>query len=199
MATQLRPLPLVVTPGADAQKYYPSLDPTLPDAEWKKRVQEALRRVFDFAYQDNGQAGPIAQYAIGAGTVVVPVQTTAISNVPGAQITLPRAGNWVVVGSFTFSVEGAGDVDVVFNGFLFVAGLKGQLPATELVEPPVLQKGNAKLKVQSQPTIVTVSQAWRVTVEADATAKLQVAKASGTGTSKCDGANSAIAAAWTGA
>ncbi|HEY5990851.1 MAG TPA: hypothetical protein VIV12_31315 [Streptosporangiaceae bacterium] len=199
MATQLRPLPLPLTPGTESQKYYPSLDPTLPDAEWKKRVQEALRRIFDFAYQDNGQAGPLSAYALGNATVSVPVQTTAIANVPGAQIMLPRAGNWIVVGSFTFSVEGAGDVDVVFNGFLFVAGLKGQLPATELVEPPVLQKGNAKLKVQSQPTIVTVSNVWRVAVEAGATAKLQVAKASGTGTSKCDGANSAIAACWTGA
>lgn len=174
------------------QAYYPALDSSV-----SATVRQAFRRAFDNIYKIAGQLLSTGVYAHGNATVQIPV-APEVANVPGCQITLARAGLWSITGAFTIDVKDAGDVGSLFTGSLFVSGLVAAAPASQINKPSVTQPGAALLKVQAQPQIVTIAQTWQVNVDVNATAKLQIQKDTGSGTSLADGKNSSITAIWIG-
>ncbi len=108
--------------------------------------------------------------------------TTTHTDITGASVTLAKIGTWLVIASFTFSIE---------------AGTYG---IGQLVVDGTAQSGAAFFGNQdgaSFPETGTVTQSWIVTVAtADKIAKLQAKKAGGTGTSSCLQSNTRITAAW---
>lgn len=188
-ATSAVPLP-PVRQGAQSPRFYPRPDPSV-----SKQVNDALRRIFDLGYTVTDSLTPLVVAALGNSLVTVPADPTPPLNVPGCQLTLARAGIWIVMGTFTFLVNDAADIGSVFTGSLYASGL-GQ-PATQIISPPAMPLGFARLQVQAQPSIATVAQTWIVTAKAGAIVRLRCQKdVAGTGASQCDGGNSSIAAMW---
>lgn len=173
--------------------WYPTHEAALPE-----RTNYALRRVFDNVYQLAGSLLPLGVAATGIGTLVVPAAPTPPATIPNCQITFSRAGLWLVTGVFSIQVLDAGDLNFAFNGALLVQGT--QQPAGQSVVPSAIQPAKAILLVQAQPETHTIAQVWAVRVNANATARLQIQKATGaTGThSLVDAANSAVIATWCG-
>jgi hypothetical protein len=158
-------------------RWYPIPDPSVPKPVW-----DALRRSFDMIYENSDQMGPTSVTAQGTDTMEL---ASSYAPVPGCQIKLTRNGMWTVTGSILVNVIGAGDVGKLIEGSCWVQGNT--------------QVGTSQLKVQAQPTTLTISHSWTFKGKTKQTVKLQAKKESGaTGTSNVDGKHSSITAIWQG-
>jgi hypothetical protein len=115
--------------------------------------------------------------------------TTVPTDVPGATLTLARAGRYFITGVFDFVLNGPGDTTgIILQGRLNANGVNQPSVATLSL---VIPSGTG---VQEQ---ATVSQQWVITAAAPGEiAKLQGSKTGGTGTSFISGAYTTIAALW---
>ena len=133
------------------------------------------------AFRVNGAAiGGDAVTATASGLLTL---TTAAQDIPGASLTLARAGKYLVVGVFDFQKPGGtSDQNAELDGYLVAGG--------------ATQAGNAYWQIIGTTGIFgTVAQQWVVTVTAGAVVKLQAKKDSGTGGSST-GSNTRISAVW---
>ena len=162
---------------AAKQRWYPSSHELTGE-----NLLRVFRKTLDFIYEQNEQLGPSVMYARGHQDITIGEDTwTGISR---CSVTFNREGRWLVVGYFTIKVDGAADVNKLFQGALMSNGR---------------QEAKAKLKVQAQPEIMTISQAWDLNVAKNQMAVLQIHKETGaTGTSVLEGANTVIVASWEG-
>jgi len=191
MATN--PIFAPLAPGSGL--WYPTYPPNTP--QW---MQQAFRRAFDDIYQIQGQLSPAGVFAIGSGTVMVPV-APSWGTLTNCMITFARPGLWTVFGAVTFDIKDAADLGYPFLVQCMVTGLAAATVSTTIVNPNAGQAGNPQVKVESQPSRFTVAGVWQFTVTANGTAQLQVQKGTGadaTLTSVADCANSSIAGIWCG-
>ena len=129
------------------------------------------------------QAG---SYQIANGNSSLTLTTTA-TPLPGALITLPRAGKYAVRGVFDMAVSGTGDLGAV---------LLGQLRADDVADSPtfavLISPAGATGGVRA-----TVAAEWFYMASApNKTVRLLAWKNTGTGASACVGTNSMISATW---
>lgn len=189
------PLPTSPAQLTDSQNWYPQ-----PDPELSPITQRTIRRILDQFYQLKGSLLPVGVQAVGNTTVVIPNATHPYASIPGAAVTFPRAGLWLVTGVFSIHVLDAGDENFPIYGGLLVSGLQQQSSGNNNTAPPALQGARAFLLVQSQPVTVNIAQTWAVRVNQNGTGRLQVQKdknATGTHT-LVDGLNSTLSAVWCG-
>jgi hypothetical protein len=173
--------------------WYPKPDPAL-----SAQTNLAIRRAFDDIYQLVNSLS-LGVQATGSGKIVVPAAPAPPALVTGCQLSLPRAGLWIVIGCVTFQIQDAGDIGSVFSLLLGAQGQQQAGPATGVSSPNMLVP-QGQLEAQAQPVIQTIAQNWSFRANQGASARLLVQKDSaGTGTtSQVLGANSAISAIWAG-
>ena len=174
--------------------WYPRPDPTLSPA-----TNDALRRAFDDIYQIVNSLS-LGLQVTGSGKIVVPAAPKPPALVTGCQLTLSRAGFWIVFGSVTFDITDAGDIGSVFSVILGTQGQQQTGAKAGGVAAPVNLIPQGQVLVQAQPAIQTVTQNWSLRGVQGAQVRLLVEKdVHGAGTtSQVLGANSAIAAVWCG-
>ncbi len=153
-------------------KWYPTLSEALSGP-----VYDAFRHVLDFIYETRDEQSPLQLWTSGSGDLEI---TTVDNPVPGCELSLTRAGWWIVVGTFSVVVTDAAQ--------LFTCSLYHQGAASDV-----------KAFVEgASGTTVTVSQSWRVDGAVQNLVQLQISKEGGAGGSVVDGRNSTITATWQG-
>jgi hypothetical protein len=110
--------------------------------------------------------------------------TTSFQDVAGCSVSL-TPGVWLVNGIFYFLEPGAGDVGQILVGGLATTGGAATV---------ALSNARAVFVVPSALSGATAAQAWRVTVTATTTAKLQALKTGGAGTGSVQVQNTTITA-----
>ena len=156
-------------------KWYPNFGFEIP-----RTVQDAFRRVLDFVYELRDQLGPTAVWAKSTEQITV---GTDRKHIPGCQLTLERAGWWLVTGTYTIIIDGDGAK--LFTGSLRI-GTEQQLSQA------LLEAANA--------TTASVSQQWFLTTTTrNIVVSLEIVKETGAaGTSTAEKEHCTISATWQG-
>jgi len=133
------------------------------------------------AWVETTQTQGDAQIAYANGSITLTGSPTAI---PGASITLNRAGRYLITGNYTFVVIGTGDLN---------QGMRG-----DMVANGVGQAGTVLATAPASPTYLQASQQWMYTaVAANQVVFLRGYKdAAGTGTSQAISPFTSISAVW---
>ena len=128
-----------------------------------------------------GPAGGDAQGAAASSNLSL---TTTPANIPGATLTLARAGLYLIHAIFDFTLT-AGDSGMTLTGTLVANGVAQGAVASFCADAPTAASPRA-----------SVAQQWLLQVTAGQVLQLQATKSGGTGTSQARNRHTSLSAVW---